>query len=331
MKPKISVCIPVYNGESTVEETIKSVLGQTFEDFEIVIVNDCSRDQSSEVVKSIKDKRIRYYLNEKNLGCGSSLNECVKRAFSDLLFYVCQDDLLDKYALKKIYQAFCLDQDIGVVVRPYYWFQESYNKPVRLTRQFKEEEIVSINSPFEKIADVIALSDQISGVGLRKEYIKSSFSNAPFIEMASVVCDVLKRHKAYILKDNILAVRIGNNGATSPRVYFDSPMMVWYGLIQKTYSGIAFENLRKYLVDHLIANNYIGLVQIKNYGIFKQLLREIFYLLKLRPQNLFSFNFWFFSLGTMAIPGFLLRRMVNYYKNKINVRNIDEKIAIKLD
>ena len=331
MKPKISVCIPVYNGESTIGETIKSVLGQTFADFEMVIVDDCSKDQSSKVIKAIKDRRIRYCLNEKNLGCGGSLSECTRRAFSDLLFYVCQDDLLDKDALEKVYRAFCLDQAIGVVVRPYYWFQESYHQPVRLTRQFEKEEIVSLNSSFGKIANVIALSDQISGVGLRKEYLKSFFSNAPFIEMASVVCDVLKRHKAYILKDNIVAVRIGNNGATNPRVYLDSPVMVWYGLIQKTYSGIAFESLRKYLVGHLIANNYVGLVQIKNYGTLKQLLREIFYLLKLRPQNLFSFNFWFFSLGTMVIPGFLLKRMVNYYKNRINVNNINEKIAIKLN
>lgn len=331
MKPKISVCIPVYNGELTIEEAIRSVLGQTFKDFEIVIVDDCSTDQSSKIIKSLKDKRIQYYLNEKNLGCGGNLNRCIKKASCDLLFYLSQDDLLDRQALEKTYKAFCLDRDIGIVVRPYYWFQESYKLPVRVTRQFAKEEIVSMNSFLGKITNVIALSDQISGVSLRKEDIKSSFSDAPFIEMASVVCDILKRNKAYILKDNIVAVRIGNNGATSPKVYINSPMMVWYNMLQKTYNEKRFENLKIYLVDHFIANNYIGLVQIKNFGTWSQLFREFYYLIKLRRSNLYSLSFWLFTLGTIIMPRFLLKRMVNYYKNRLNVKNIDKNIAIKLN
>lgn len=328
-KPKISVCIPVYKGESTIEETIRSVTGQTFKDFEIVITDDSPDDKSSRIIKSIKDKRIRYFLNKNNLGCGSNLNKGTRIASCDLLFYLSQDDLLDKEALEKIYRAFCSDPQIGIVIRPYYWFQKSYKFPVRITRQFTKDKIVSIESSLDSIADIIALSDQVSGVGLRRKYIKSSFSNAPFIEMASAVCDILKRSKACILKDNIVAVRIGNNGATSPRVYINSPVMVWYDLLQKTYSGTNFENLRKYLVDHFIANNYIGLVQIKNYGTLTQLFRELYFMIKLRKNNLYSLPFWFFTLGTIIVPRFLLKRMVNYYKNKVSVNNIDKNIAIK--
>ncbi|MCX6705275.1 MAG: glycosyltransferase family 2 protein, partial [Candidatus Woesebacteria bacterium] len=285
-KPKISVCIPVYNGELTIEESVRSVMGQTFKDFEIVITDDSPNDKSSRIIKSIKDERIHYFLNEKNLGCGGNLNEGMRKASCDLIFYLSQDDLLDKQALEKTYRAFCSDEMIGIVIRPYYWFQKSYKLPVRITKQFTKDKIVSIKSPYDMIANVIALSDQVSGVGLRKKYIKSVFSNTPFIEMASVVCDVLKRAKVYILKDNIVAVRIGDNGATSPKVYFNSPMIVWDDMLQKTYSEKEFENLKKYLVDHFIANNYIGLVQIKNYGTWIQLFREFYYMIKLRKSNL---------------------------------------------
>ena len=75
--------------------------------------------------------------------------------------------------------------------------------------------------------------------------------------------------------------------------------------------------------------NFVGLVQLKNYSTFKNLLREIFILLKLRLFNLFDPRFWFFSLGTILVPRKLLTPLVDNYKNKILSRKL-KNIKIKL-
>ncbi|HQP91644.1 MAG TPA: hypothetical protein PLU24_03120, partial [Candidatus Omnitrophota bacterium] len=73
-----------------------------------------------------------------------------------------------------------------------------------------------------------------------------------------------------------------------------------------------------YLISEFVAPNYIGLVQIKNFGTFRQLFREICLLVELRPVNLMNPVFWMFSLGTILVPGFLLLKAVNLYKKLIN-------------
>lgn len=59
----ISVVLPVYNAEETVAEAIDSILQQTFMDFELIIINDGSIDNSEEIILSYSDERIRYYSN----------------------------------------------------------------------------------------------------------------------------------------------------------------------------------------------------------------------------------------------------------------------------
>lgn len=72
--PAITVLMPVYNSEKYVEEAIESVLNQTFTDFEFFIINDGFTDSSEKIIKSYKDKRIRYFKNKKNLRVIKTLN-----------------------------------------------------------------------------------------------------------------------------------------------------------------------------------------------------------------------------------------------------------------
>ena len=330
-KIKLSVCIPVYNNAPTIEEAAKSILNQTYKHFELVIVDDCSKDNSVEIIKKIKDKRIKLYRNKKNKGCGGNLMECARRAKGETIFYVCGDDLIDKNSLALVMKAFDRSEDVGIVTRPYYWFDESLDKPVRVTRQFDREVVVSVGSSFSKITDVIALADQISGIGLRKKFMEKEFSNDSFIEMGSMVVPMIKKCKAVILSKNLVAARIAFSGSKESKAYIRSPMMAWYGLIVKTFSKPEHRKLKKYLIHNFIANNYIGLVQIKNFGNWRQLFREIYFLIKLRIKNLITWQFWFFTLGTILMPRQLLRELVIFYKNKINYRLIGkEEIVLDL-
>ncbi len=64
----VSIIVPVYNVEKFIKDTINSILTQTYENFEVLLINDSSTDKSVEIIKQIKDKRIKLINNEKNSG-----------------------------------------------------------------------------------------------------------------------------------------------------------------------------------------------------------------------------------------------------------------------
>ena len=102
--PKITVLMPVYNDEKYLAEAIKSVLEQSFADFEFIIINDGSTDESEKIVQKFqtKDARIVYLKNEKNLGIQKTLNKGLSFAKADYLARIDSDDSwCDKDKLQK--------------------------------------------------------------------------------------------------------------------------------------------------------------------------------------------------------------------------------------
>ena len=78
-KVEVSICIPVYNAEEYIERTIESILNQKFSNFELIIIDNCSTDNTVDKINQFKDTRIRFYKNETNLGMVKNWNECLKK------------------------------------------------------------------------------------------------------------------------------------------------------------------------------------------------------------------------------------------------------------
>ena len=76
-KPKISILCPTFNHEGFIEYYIESILNQSTKDFELIIVDDCSSDDTVSVIKKFNDERIRFYQHNFNKGINATLNELV--------------------------------------------------------------------------------------------------------------------------------------------------------------------------------------------------------------------------------------------------------------
>lgn len=100
---KISIIVPVYNVEKYIEQCFKSILKQTFDDYEVIVVNDGSPDNSQEIIDKYveKDKRFKSF-KKKNGGLSSARNYGVKKAKGEYLVFVDSDDDIHKDLLKKI-------------------------------------------------------------------------------------------------------------------------------------------------------------------------------------------------------------------------------------
>ena len=90
--PKVSVIIPTYNGADFLGDAIQSVLGQTYPNFELIVVNDASPDHTTEVVKQFDDSRLKYIIHEKNKGVGQARHTGFQASSGEIIALLDQDD-----------------------------------------------------------------------------------------------------------------------------------------------------------------------------------------------------------------------------------------------
>jgi glycosyltransferase involved in cell wall biosynthesis len=112
--PRVTVLMPVYNGEKYLREAIDSILNQTFTDFELLIINDGSTDESQKIIESYNDKRIRLVNNETNLKLIETLNKGLKLAKGEYIARMDCDDIAMPDRFKTQVDYMDSHKDVGV-------------------------------------------------------------------------------------------------------------------------------------------------------------------------------------------------------------------------
>lgn len=114
--PQVSIGMPVYNGERYITEVLNSILGQTFGDFEVIISDNASTDQTEEICRSFAqlDSRIQYFRNSSNLGAAANFNRTFALSRGEYFKWAAHDDILAPEFLERCVAV--LDQNSSVVL-----------------------------------------------------------------------------------------------------------------------------------------------------------------------------------------------------------------------
>jgi glycosyltransferase involved in cell wall biosynthesis len=115
-QPRVSIGMPIYNGENFAEKALDSILAQTFEDFELIISDNASTDRTEEICRAYaaKDSRVRYYRSEQNQGSAWNHNRVVELARAEYFKWACHDDVCAPTLIAECVQV--LDNDPSVVL-----------------------------------------------------------------------------------------------------------------------------------------------------------------------------------------------------------------------
>jgi len=105
MSPKVTVCIPTFNRAGYLREAIQSVLDQTFIDFELLISDNASSDNTAEVVAGFTDPRVRYHRHATNIGIGGNHQACAELAQTEWMAFLSDDDLFQPNHLADAFAA----------------------------------------------------------------------------------------------------------------------------------------------------------------------------------------------------------------------------------
>lgn len=116
--PKVSICIPAFNAADYLRQAVESVLGQDYQDYEIVIIDNCSTDHTVSLVSELQqlsNGHIRFYQNDRNIGLVGNLNRCLEYAKGAYIKFLCADDMLLPGCLEKMAAGLDLHSSVKLV------------------------------------------------------------------------------------------------------------------------------------------------------------------------------------------------------------------------
>jgi len=165
--PRVSVILPTYNRAHIVSRAIQSVLDQTYQDFEIIIVDDGSSDKTKEVIQKFTDRRIRYVRHQQNKGGSAARNTGIKFAKGEYIAFQDSDDEWLPQKLKIQMETFeIVPSEVGVI----------YTDMLRIK---KDEEVEYWHSPTVVYGNLLnpKLEYQVFGIGIQSTLVKRECFN----------------------------------------------------------------------------------------------------------------------------------------------------------
>lgn len=292
---KFSIIIPLYNKEDCIAHTINSVLSQTYRDFELIIINDGSTDDSSKIVMEFVDERLRI-INKKNGGVSSARNLGIKLAKNEYIALLDADDFWDENYLYELSQVISTHSDakmfassyaevFGNTIYPsvtYHLLEKDYVGYIDYIQLFSRKLISPINSS----AVIIHSSVFESGVHF-DERINSGEDLLVWLEIA------FKYKVAYLNK----ILSFYNRSAFQSTTHRLCPPEKYFAFIVKERLDVGTDNTKRKLIDGLLLK---ALRPYYAMGICPQITNKILERIDFESQNLFYRIFY-------SLPIFIVR------------------------
>ena len=242
-KNEVTIILPNFNSSDYIKETIKSIINQTFKNWKLIIVDDCSDKKTKAILKKFsKNKKIKIFWLKKNKGAGYCRNYAIKKSKSLYLAFIDSDDLWKKDKL---------ETQLRFMENNNYFFTytnyETFGKKTKFISPAKEYD-------FKKFVNDTSICT--STMIIKRNIIKNiEFTNSEICEDYFFKCKVLKVCNAYCLDDFLTKYRIRNNSLQSSSL----KNFYWIWKINKKYNKFNF-------VENFLSLLLISINSLKKYG-----------------------------------------------------------------
>jgi glycosyltransferase involved in cell wall biosynthesis len=328
----VDVCIPSYYGSEILDSAINTVLTQSHQNFRILISDNTpetdvlEREKIARMIESFNDSRIHYRANSVNLGYPRNIMSLYEWSSAEYVFLLAQDDLLSEIAIEAGLRGLIENSEIAAIARPYYWFFDDPNKAVREIQVLDSSRMVVVNckSSESEIIHTLISASQLSGLMYRRSRIHEPFVNSIFPAHIYPLAGALRDYGVGFMPFHTVAVCIGKSQTRHiSEIYSESPTDAWVDLYKHVFRTEQSLPVATMGIKNHMGRNYVGLIQIRNFGKFRYFLRELFILLRIRPKNLVSLKFWFYAIGLTVLPPRLCIWAVDNFKDKILSRKLE--------
>lgn len=235
-QPEVSVIMPVYNGGAFLAAAIESLLNQTLSEFELIIIDDCSNDNSAEIIKSFTDSRIVYHRHQKNSGVVGAMNTGLTLAQAPYIAVMHADDL--SYQNRLALQKACLDehQETAVVAGYLDFIDEQGNRigEWELDRRKTTRQQIRNHMPWENCiahSSVMMRRDVVKQYGYDTSQQKKGYAVEDYPLWLTILSD---GHVIDKIPESVLGYRKHAASATTLYLRTQNPFFINY-YTKKTY------------------------------------------------------------------------------------------------
>lgn len=216
-KIKVSIVIPVYNSANTIERCLKSVVDQTYDNIEILIIDDGSIDGTLDIIKTFDDSRV-YIIRQAHSGVSAARNNGIKKSSGKYLMFLDSDDALDKNAIETLVKC-AQGQQKDTVIRFGYVGIDNGKKKKEDLRQLDGKTLDANNE-----ADFNILIKKFFG---GEDVIMPCYSVVLFLERKYIIeCDLFFNSDLYMMEDMVFYLDLFRSGK---KVYFlNKPLYLCY-------------------------------------------------------------------------------------------------------
>jgi len=219
-EPRISIGVPVYNGEKYLENTLNSILSQTYQNFEVIISDNASTDLTPNICKEFaqRDKRIQYFRQEKNLGVHPNYKFVLDKAKNEFFMWNAVDDIRAPKFLEKNLNALLLNKNVVCSISK---IKITNKRKVSTTKEFlrkirytfeKPRDIYPISGSYDnKVKNLLKKSDArvlyglIRTDALRKSMVPESFAANDW----AIILNFLRYGDLYVVDEVLMNVHGG--------------------------------------------------------------------------------------------------------------------------
>ena len=243
-KIKIDIILPNFNSSDSIKETIKSIIDQTFKNWKLIIVDDCSDKKTRTLLKKFsKNKRIKIYWLKKNKGAGYCRNYAIKKSKSSYLAFIDSDDIWKKDKLET--QLRFMENNNYLFTYTNY---ETFGKKIKFISPAKEYD-------FKKFVNDTSICT--STMIIKKNILKNiKFINSEICEDYFFKCKILKICNAYCLDDYLTKYRIRKNSLQSSSL----KNFYWIWKINREYNKFNF-------LENFFSLFFISINSLRKYGL----------------------------------------------------------------
>ncbi len=243
--PIVSVLMTSYNHESFIREAIESVLNQSFWDFELIIVDDASKDESQKIILELnkKDERIKPVFHERNMGIAKTINDCIENSNGKYIAFIASDDMWNKEKLSK--QLRILERNENLILWCNAKIIDAESIPTGRTSSEIYENSELTGYVFEDLpsawlcgSSIMFKRDNLNGIRFNE--------GMKYLNDTQFYIDVGFKYGYYYMEEPLAKYRLHSNNTSSGDIkswYHDSLLLCIY-FLQKYADEISYKALK---------------------------------------------------------------------------------------
>lgn len=311
---KVSIVIPAYNNPLYLLSALKSIIAQTYPDFEVVLIDDCSPNDLKCIVDLIGDNRIKYFRNKCNLGFVNNLKKGFLLAGGDYIVIMCDTDIMFPNCLEVLVRYMDENLDCSTGRSGFVRFNNVSKKICFITPQ---KNTVKLDNGFDSITNFLRFGVGFStGNIFRKKMLRGEIGNGLQTCFLKPMLDSLKENRFIFIPDYLIADRMYVSAGYT--IYKEKKDL--YDEIMEMFNEVLIEEefvcSKKIAIKKFIYESFVEFTNMSICVGKKRLLKRIFYIIYHFPFVLFKLNFYFYSILSIILSRkqliFLKEKVLNY-------------------